>query len=179
MSAELYFFALSLPFKKLGGVGPCGNSGGLNTVTATVGPLANSGRPAFEQVQNRRALRLRGTVSLAQNGGFLQVARVLDCDGPSGFDARAYDGLLLDVCGVPGPYFMHLRTSDTRAPWQYYAAPLTVSTSWHEVHLLWSAFTPSALRAPLAIDRLQRIGIVAAQAAFHADIAVSRIAFTP
>jgi len=139
----------------------------------------SEGTAAFEQVQDRRALRLRGTVSLAQNGGFLQVARVLDSDGPSGFDARAYDGLLLDVCGVPGPYFVHLRTSDTRAPWQYYAAPLTVSTSWHEVQLLWSAFTPSALRAPLAIDRLQRIGIVAAQAAFHADIAVSRIAFTP
>lgn len=41
-AAELNFFALSLPFAKLGGVAPCGYSGGFNTVTATVGPLTNS-----------------------------------------------------------------------------------------------------------------------------------------
>lgn len=42
LPAELSFFALSLPFAKLGGVAPCGYSGGFNTLTATAAPLTNS-----------------------------------------------------------------------------------------------------------------------------------------
>ncbi|MEP6835720.1 MAG: PEP-CTERM sorting domain-containing protein [Gemmatimonas sp.] len=42
MPSELSFFALSLPFTKLGGVAACGYDGGFNTLTATTGPLVNS-----------------------------------------------------------------------------------------------------------------------------------------
>jgi hypothetical protein len=133
---------------------------------------------AVEVVTGRRALRLRGRVSLERNGGFVQVARPLgDASGP--LDARHALGLSLDVCGTPGPYFVHLRTADTRAPWQHYRAPLPVTADWRTVEVPWSAFTPSGLDRPLDVRALTRLGIVGAREAFDADIALARLALVP
>ncbi|MFN5201278.1 MAG: CIA30 family protein [Gemmatimonas sp.] len=124
----------------------------------------------------RRALRLWGHVSLERNGGFIQMARQF----PNGtYDASAFSGVQLSVCGAPGPYFVHLRTADTRAPWQYYAAQLAVTTAWHEVYLPFAAFTPVSLAAPLDVRTIQRIGIVAGTQAFDADLAVARVELVP
>jgi hypothetical protein len=128
---------------------------------------------AMTTVHGRRALQLTGTVSLERNGGFIQVACALGDPPGSGIDARAYRGLALTVRGTPGPYFVHLRTADTRAPWQYYAAPLPVSPEWTHVVIEWGAFRPASLGTPLNVSSVLRIGIVAATAAFHADIAVA------
>ena len=124
------------------------------------------------EVQGEQALRLTGRVSLERNGGFIQVARPF-ADGS--VNAAAFSGLQLRVCGTPGSYFVHLRTADTRAPWQYYGAPLEVRPTWHDVYLPWSAFRPVSLTEPLDATRLQRIGIVAGKVAFDADVAVSRL----
>jgi hypothetical protein len=139
----------------------------------------SDGNAAIEIVGDRRALRLQGTVSLERNGGFLQMARPFGLEDLAYLHAHPTDGLAIDVCGVPGTYFVHLRTGDTRAPWQYYAADLPVTPHWQRVHVRWSTLVPVSLQTPFALSRLQRIGIVAAQSAFHADIAVARIVLTP
>lgn len=126
------------------------------------------------EVQGQPSLRLTGRVSLENNGGFAQVARQLD-----DIDASAFSGLQLRVCGTPGSYFVHLRTADTRAPWQYYGAPLPVTGAWVDVYLPWSAFRPASLPTPLDVRHLQRIGLVAAKAAFEADLAISRLELVP
>lgn len=135
------------------------------------------GTMALASVNGRPALRLRGTVSLERNGGFVQMARPLGAGGADAFDARAFRGLVLSVCGEPGSYYVHLRTADTRAPWQYYGAALPVTRTWTDIALPWSSFSPASLRAPLNTSRLVRLGVVAAQSAFEADVAVARIAF--
>ncbi len=137
------------------------------------------GTMSLAPVNGQQALRLRGTVSLENNGGFVQMARQLGDGRADGLDARAFKGIVLTVCGEPGSYYVHLRTSDTRAPWQYYAAPLPVTRSWTDVALPWERFSPASLRAPLDVARLVRLGVVAAQAAFEADVAVARIALAP
>lgn len=129
---------------------------------------------AFAEVRGQPALRLTGRVSLENNGGFVQMARPL-----GDLDALAFGGLQLRVCGAPGTYFVHLRTADTRAPWQYYGAPLPVSEAWADVFLPWSAFTAVSLSAPLDVRELQRIGLVAAKTAFDADVAISRLELVP
>ncbi len=127
-------------------------------------------------VAGNSALRLSGRVSLERNGGFIQVAR--DVDGAQ-LGAARFSGLQLTVCGVPGSYFVHLRSADTRSPWQYYAAPLPVTATWQTVSLPWRVFNPASLRAPLDPSTLARIGIVAGQAAFDADIAIARLELVP
>ena len=131
---------------------------------------------AQEVVAGRMALRLSGRVSLERNGGFIQVARRFE---GGRFDASAFGGVQLAVCGVPGSYLVHLRTADTRAPWQYYGAELPVTPTWADVYLPWTAFEPKSLRTPLDPKTLERIGIVAGGAAFDATVAISRIELVP
>lgn len=126
-------------------------------------------------VRGRRALRLQGRVSLERNGGFVQVARPLTED-TAPLDASGTLGLQLEVCGAPGPYFVHVRTVHTRAPWQYYRAPLTVETEWRTVQVPWTAFTPGGLAHPLDVRGLLRIGMVAGTVAFDADVSLARLA---
>jgi len=71
--------------------------------------------------QLRRTRHLTGTVSLANNGGFLQMAIDLAADGSS-VDAHAFSGISLAVCGDGQEYGLHLRTDDVRRPWQSYRA---------------------------------------------------------
>lgn len=125
-------------------------------------------------VHGRRALRLQGRVSLERNGGFVQMARPLG-QGATPLDASGTLGLQLDVCGVPGPYFVHLRTVHTRAPWQYYRAPLPVTAEWRSVHVPWSVFTPGGLGQPLDVRGLLRLGVVGGTAAFDADVSLARL----
>jgi hypothetical protein len=136
-------------------------------------------RAALSEVDGRTALRLRGDVSLERNGGFIQVARALGSPTGAPLDASGYAGLSLTVWGAPGSYFVHLRTADCRAPWQYYSAPLPVSESWETLVVPWHDFEPAALRTPFDPSRLVRLGIVAAKVAFSADIAVSRVGLIP
>ena len=128
-------------------------------------------------VHGRRALHLTGSVSLEQNGGFIQAACSLGDPPGSGVDARGFRGVALSVRGTPGSYFVHLRTADTRAPWQYYGAPLLVSGEWTDIVLDWGAFTPVSLATPLDVSRIVRIGIVAAKTAFQADVALAALWF--
>lgn len=139
--------------------------GGVSTAQAEV--IDIDGRPS---------LRLRGRVSLERNGGFIQVARSFP---PPGLDGHGFGGLQLRVCGAPGPYFVHLRTADTRAPWQYYAAPLSVASTCRDVYLPWSAFRGVSLSEPLDVRQIERLGLVAAKQAFDADLVVSRVELVP
>ncbi len=137
----------------------------------------SDGTATWEPVQGRPALRLRGHVSLANRGGFIQAATAPSVlDGIEGADS---EGLALDVCGTPGRYFVHVRTDDTRSPWQHYGAALAVGPTWQTVRVPWTAFTGSAVRAPLDPARLVRVGLVAGWSDFEADVALARLALVP
>ncbi|MFO0095013.1 MAG: hypothetical protein ACK54K_11990, partial [Gemmatimonadaceae bacterium] len=109
----------------------------------------------------------------------MQRGRALGRAGGSPLDASVYGGVSLTVWGTAGSSVVHLRTTDCRAPWQYYTAPLPVSGEWHTCVVPWHVFEPVALREPLDPSRLIRLGIVAAKVAFTADVAVSRVLLVP
>lgn len=133
----------------------------------------------LEAVDGRRCARLTGDVRLDNNGGFVQMAVDLapDLAGVGNtLDGSRYAGVALLVRGNGETYGCHLRTPDALRPWQSYRASFTAPCAWHEVVLAFASFLPHRLSVPLDTRRLRRLGLVAIGRAFHADLAVARIA---
>jgi hypothetical protein len=140
-------------------------------------------RMDLETIEGRAALCLRGEVSLANNGGFVQVNLGLSREGsspkrsgPAGtLDATGYTGVRLLVRGNGEVYKVHLKTPDCVRPWQSYRADLLADGAWREVRLPFEDFEPHRLDAPLDTKRLARIGIVAIGRAMEAEVCVGEI----
>jgi len=140
-----------------------------------MGGLSN-GRALFETIEGKRCLRLRGEVSLENQGGFIQAALPLAKEDGA-LDASGYRGVRLWVRGNGTAYYVHLRTGDSRLPWQYYAAEFEAGPGWKAIDLPFSAFAPENLDRAIDTRRLKRLAVVAAKKAFSADVAVSRVEF--
>lgn len=135
----------------------------------------SSGSLAAESIGGKQCLHLRGSVSLENNGGFIQAA--LDVERTAASDASAYRGLLLEVYGNDQAYNLHLRTDDIRLPWQSYRASFDAPARWHRVKLPFDSFTAYRIDKPLDLTHLKRIAIVAIGRAFTADLCISGLAF--
>jgi hypothetical protein len=76
------------------------------------------GTMAREIMVDRDAIRMRGTVSLNNNGGFVQISLDLG-PGGSAIDASSCEGIAIAVLGNGQQYNLHLRTMQTVRPWQW------------------------------------------------------------
>ncbi|WP_349370106.1 CIA30 family protein [Salinarimonas sp.] len=135
----------------------------------------SEGTARIETVAGRRALRMRGRVSLENEGGFVQIARDLAEDGGT-VDLSAYAGLELDVLGAGEEYGAHLRTADVARPWQSWRAVFRAEPGWRRLRLPFAEFRPHRIDAPLDLTRARRLGLVAIGRAFEADLALARVA---
>ena len=144
------------------------------TFTDQVMGGVSRGSAAHDTLAESPCIRLQGRVSLDNNGGFIQVALPLR-QGRQPLDASPFTGIRLTATGNGETYFIHLRTSDTRLPWQYYQAAFSTSGKWGEIDIPFSAFKAENLRARLDPSRLERLGVVAAKKEFVADVAIARI----
>ena len=131
---------------------------------------------SYEVIEGRSCLRLQGTVSLENDGGFVQVALPLDGNGQF-FDASEYTGVRLWSLGNGEMYHVHIRTSQSRLPWQYYSAEFTADGEWNKIEIPFDLFRPESLDDPLNVQKLIRIAIVGIEKEFKADVAVSRLEF--
>ena len=131
---------------------------------------------SLETIEGRRCLRLRGRVSLENNGGFIQVALPL-AQGGRPFDASEFKGVRAWVRGNGKTYHIHLRTAQTRLPWQYFSAAFDSTPIWRPVDLPFDGFKPENLQAKLDARGIERIAVVAIGEEFEADVAVSRLEF--
>jgi len=131
---------------------------------------------SFEVIEGKRCIHLQGNVSLENRGGFVQVALPLRQNGRP-FDASQFTGIRLWVKGNSEDYYIHLRSSKTWLPWQYYEASFFADNQWQKVEIPFEKFTPQSLKSALNPKKLKRLGVVGAKKAFKADIAVSRIEF--
>lgn len=137
---------------------------------------ASAGTMRREQVKGREAIRMKGGVSLENNGGFLQVALDLG-DADSEVDAQNWTGIKLDVFGNDQVYNLHLRTSDIHRPWESYRQSFCAPSHWTTINLPFSGFVPHRTERPLNTARLRRIGLVAIGREFEADVSISDIRF--
>jgi hypothetical protein len=122
--------------------------------------------------------RLTGDVSTANNGGFIQLRAGISF-GALEDGGASLKGIRIRARGNGEPYFIHLRTTDNRRPWHYYAARFATGNEWQDISLNFNGFRHSAGMAP---DRPQpqdivSIGIVAYGRDHRADLSVAEISF--
>jgi len=134
----------------------------------------SSGQLTFLKGGDRTFARMTGTVSTANNGGFIQVRMDLPKSAPD-----EATGVRLVVRGNDQPYFVHLRTSGTFLPWQYYQAEFEVTGNWREVRLPFEAFMASGrlLRTVPRPGSLKSIAVVAYGRDHSAEVDVREIGF--
>ena len=129
----------------------------------------SQGRLTLETVDGRDAARLTGTVSLDNNGGFLQMA----------FDAAAdmsgWTGVEIDVAGNDETYDLRVRTDQLTRPWQSFRTSFTAQREWTSVRIPFADLTPHRTDATFDPRRVRRIGILAIGRVFDADVAVSGV----
>jgi hypothetical protein len=101
---------------------------------------------------------MTGNVSLDNKGGFIQFRRTVN----KPFDDR-FLGLEVSLRGNGEIYFIHLRTSGTFLPWQYYQASFESKNKWSIVKIPFSEFRKSGwiLSDRIKPKNIESIGIVA------------------
>ena len=127
-------------------------------------------------VVGRATIRMRGDVSLENNGGFVQIALDLSPDGGV-VDASAWSGIKLDVFGNGEEYGVHLRTDALTRPWQSYRQSFMAEADWRTVQLPFDQFVPHRTDVLLDTRRLRRIGVVAIGRPFSCDLALGGLRF--
>ena len=134
----------------------------------------SEGRARIDTVEGRPVLHLTGQVSTANRGGFIQARVTLDSPPPA-----SSQGVTLRVRGNGEGYFIHLRTSGTILPWQYYQAPFPTTPDWVDLRIPFSAFKASGnlLRGAIRPESIRSLGIVAYGRDYNADVQVMRAGF--
>ena len=134
----------------------------------------SEGTAQFEDQGIDQVIRLRGEVSTANNGGFIQVRSPVLWEA-----AKGKTGIRLTVKGNGDQYFLHIRSTDTRLPWHYYQHSFQASGAWSEISLPFEDFEKSSslLRATLGQSKIKTIGIVAYGKDYSADVSVKRLEF--
>ena len=118
----------------------------------------SSGNLTFMNENGANFARMTGNVSLENNGGFIQFRRKVT----SHFD-KSKQGLELKLRGNKQQYFVHIRTTGTFLPWQYYHAPFSSNSDWTIVRIPFSVFERSSglLSKKITAKNIRSIGIVA------------------
>lgn len=149
-----------------------GHRDALRAVTDRVMGGVSRASLAVERVEGRLAWHLSGTVSLDNNGGFVQMSTDVP-DAPA--DWRAWRALRFTLYGDGGDWFVSLRTPQVRAPWQSWRAPLPAAKGWHTVDVPFDAFEPHRMSASLDWRRVSRMGLIAVGEARTVDLAVASV----
>lgn len=151
-------------------------------IADTVMGGVSTGNVQFLREDGQGFLKLAGTVSTANNGGFIQARLPLDKTATKTLPDTA-QGIWLKARGNGQRYFVHIRTSGTVLPWQYYQASFEATEQWQTIKLTWADFKPSGglsgslLRdVPLA-DKVKSIAIVAFGRDYQADVEVTEIGY--
>jgi hypothetical protein len=139
----------------------------------------SSARAHYRQHNGLRSLCFEGQVSLENQGGFIQLALPL-VHSRYLFDARHFQGVHLRVKAEQREgWYLHLRTRELSMPWQHYRAAFFPTTHWQTLEIPFELFYPIGTNHPLNLERLTRIGIVAGQQDFEAQLELREIGFYP
>ena len=123
-------------------------------------------------VEEEASIRLSGTVSTKNNGGFIQVRTSM-----TSVDLKEKKGIRIQVKGNNEIYNIHLRNGSSRLPWQYYAAEFMAPDNWVTIELPFSTFKKSSTFMKTSMDptSLKSVGVVAYGRDYIADIHIKMI----
>lgn len=139
-----------------------GVMGGVSTGGAVIG-----------KIDGDAGVHLTGEVSTKNNGGFIQVRRML----PEGLPVGTA-GLELQVRGNGQPYYVFIRTAEMTRPWYYYNAEFNAGSAWQTIRIPLEDFTRSHahLSEQIAPDAVISVGLFAYGQDYSADLMVREIA---
>ena len=134
----------------------------------------SQGQMAIKTEEGETFAHMTGQVSTENNGGFIQFRTSI----PKGSTATA-SGVTLKVRGNSQQYYIHLRSSGTLLPWQYYQAGFQANDEWQTINIPLKAFAASGkwLRKQIKPGSIRSIGVVAFGRDHSADIQVAEIGF--
>ena len=134
----------------------------------------SQGKVNFATEQGEQLVHLTGQVSTANNGGFIQVRREI-----AKASVESALGVYLKVRGNGQQYYLHLRTSGTLMPWQYYQASFPTTQQWQTIKVPLTAFVRSSnwLNKTVKLRSLRNIAIVAYGREHTADLEIAQLGF--
>ena len=134
----------------------------------------SQGSVVYLEENSEDIARLAGSVSIENNGGFIQIRREV---AKGSVDAAV--GVYLKVRGNSQAYYIHLRTSGTMLPWQYYQAEFQVTEDWQIIRIPLTDFQSSSfwLSAAVNASSIRSVGIVAYGRDHEAEIDVAEVGF--
>ena len=135
----------------------------------------SQGQLTLDNYKGRNCLRMRGTVTTENNGGFVQIALSLSDQGD--FDASAYSGVEIEVAGNNELYNIHFRTGELWFPWQSYRSSFTAAGDWQTYRIPFSELEKYKTFHKFSQDDIKRIGLVAIGREFQADLCLADIRF--
>ena len=117
---------------------------------------------------------LSGNVSTKNNGGFIQIRRSL-----KDIDLSKAKYIKITAKGNNQKYFLHLRTSGTILPWQYYQISFEVKEEYKEYILQIKEFKKSGSFQPSMVNpkSISSVAVVAYGRDHKADLHVKEISF--
>ena len=126
----------------------------------------SEGKTSLKRDQDKFFLRLEGSVSTKNNGGFIQVRKEYQIKDNS------YKGIRLKVRGIESEYYIHIRTKKLFLPWQYYAGKFFVSKEWTNVEISFDDFIKSNFYQPKKFkpSEIKSIAFVAYGKDFNAQL---------
>jgi hypothetical protein len=132
----------------------------------------SSGQLNFDRDDHRFWARMTGTVSTANNGGFIQMQTRLQTPFPLG-----NGGVRLVARGDGQGYFIHLRCTGASTPTAFHRAGFAVTPEWREITLPFNEFTPANRSVPALCEGtgIATVAVVAYGKNFQADVSVSEI----
>jgi len=134
----------------------------------------STGMVEYKTEQGISSALIKGRVSTANNGGFIQIRT--DIDKP---ETVALSGLYIKARGNTQRYYLFLRTAFTLLPWQYYQASFEVTEDWQVFQLPLSLFVPSSRWLPNKVQSkaIRSLGIVAFGRDHAATVEVAEVGF--
>lgn len=144
-------------------------------VADTVMGGVSTGEIVLDKYQGKQCLRLQGSVSTENNGGFVQMALSLADQGV--FDASVYTGIEIEIAGNNESYNLHLRTADLWFPWQSYRASFKATPEWQSLRIPFSSFKAYKTSQDLRTDQLKRLGLLGIGREFQTSLCLALIKF--
>ena len=134
----------------------------------------SQGQFNYQKIGNDNAVVLTGSVSTKNNGGFIQIRRNLN-----NINLNKVNKITINAKGNNEKYFIHLRTTFTFLPWQYYQYSFNVQKDFKNFILPIRNFKKSGFLLPDKINpkNIKSIGIVAFGRDYKAELIVKEISF--
>ena len=145
-----------------------------NYVADTVMGGISTGSVEFKTIEGKAVAVLTGNVTTENNGGFIQIRMSLDK-----IKLDKAKSIKLIAKGNNQKYFVHLRTTGTLLPWQYYQAEFIVEENFKEFILPIEDFKKSGSLMLKKVNpkKITSIGLVAYGRDHEAELTIKEIEF--